>query len=165
MRRAILWLALSTLLVPAALLAPAPAGAASPEEDLASLAWLAGRWRGPVGDGTWEATYTTPEGDKILGMSKELGPEGLRLFEFERFEVVDGAVVLTPYPGGRTPAVWFTLTGYDPAVRRAAFENPEHDFPTRIVFASPEPDLLHIVVTGPAGDDGPGLRLELTRQP
>lgn len=164
-RKMVRQLGVLTLLVPVLLLAPADAGAATPEEDLASLSWLAGQWRGPFQGGTWQTTYTTPAGGKILGMSKELGPDGLRLFEFERFEVVEGAVVLTPYPNGRTPAVSFTLTGYDAATRRASFENPEHDFPTRIVFESPEPGVLLIEVSGPAGDDGPVLHLELARQP
>lgn len=56
------------------------------------------------------------------------GYEFLRIAPNER-----GAIVYYSMPGGRAPATEFALTGH--AGQRAVFENPEHDFPKRIIYA------------------------------
>ena len=78
-----------------------PKDPGSPPQTLESLKFLAGSWQGPwPGAGDFVAHYSTPEHGKILSYS-ELQREGKRLFyEFEKFEVVDGVVTYTPFPGG-----------------------------------------------------------------
>jgi hypothetical protein len=134
-------------------LPPAPAGPqATPQVDdspagrLAGLDWLAGDWRGSSGQGIWAAHYTNPEGGVVLGTSKEFknGAGSAATFtEFERFEVDGGKVVVWPYPQGRK-SVAFTLAEYDRDNRRAAFDNPEHDFPQRLEYWRVDADTLVI---------------------
>jgi hypothetical protein len=62
-------------------------------------------------------------------------------------------VVLTPYPEGKESSVTFRLTDFDQKTRRALFENPEHDFPTKISYQRVAEDSLTILVSGP-GKDG-----------
>ena len=85
-------------------------------------------------------------------------------FEFERFTEKDGAVVLTPYPDGKESPATFRLTDLDQKTRRAVFENPEHDFPTKISYQRVAGDSLTILVSGP-GKDGKDkvIRYELGR--
>ena len=134
---------------------------ADPSADLASLSWLAGEWRGDVDGAVFVTDYTTPDGGLILSVSKTL-KEGRAVFhEFERFEVLKGAVVLTPYPGGKA-SDRFTLTGFDPAVPRASFVNPKHDFPTEITYAI-EGEKLVVTLTAVARKKSEVVRFELHR--
>lgn len=141
-----------------------PAGGARLED----LAWLAGSWSGEIrgaGSATrFETSYTGPEGGVILSVSKSLTAEGkLRWFEFERFEVKDGVLQVTPYPGGK-PSVTFTLAEYDAAAKKAVFANPQHDYPTRITYQRAADDRLVFRVEG-STKDAPVMEFLLTRRP
>lgn len=138
--------------------------------DAAALEWLAGRWLGTVegarGVSRFEAHYTTPQGGAVLGMSKSFG-EGDRLlwFEFERFEVREGVLSVTPYPNGR-PSVTFKLKSYDAAAKKAVFANPEHDFPTEISYQRVADDRVQLVVSGPTQAGSSSVMVfDLSRQP
>lgn len=138
--------------------------------DAAALEWLAGRWLGTVegagGVRRFEAQYTNPEGGVVLGVSKSFG-EGDRLlwFEFERFEVREGVLSVTPYPNGR-PSVTFKLKSYDAAARKAVFANPDHDFPTEISYQRVADDRVQLLVSGPTKAGGSSVMVfNLARQP
>ena len=135
------------------------AARAAVEKKLASMKWLAGEWSGPMWGGEFTTYYSTPEGGKILSTS-ELKKDGhLAFHEFERFDVrptnAGGAtIMLTPYPKG-TPAMIFTLTELDEKARKAVFENPKKDFPTRIVYHRAADDRLVITLSDPFAKSGP----------
>jgi hypothetical protein len=117
------------------------------------LSWLEGTWRGRVGARDFETRYTGPEGGVVLSASKYIAKSKVTGFEFERFEEKDGHVVLTPYPDGKESPATFRLTDFDQKTRRAVFENPEHDFPTKISYQRVAGDRLTMLVSGP-GKDG-----------
>lgn len=152
------------------LVGPAPLLAEGLPADAAALEWLAGRWVGTVegarGVSRFEAHYTNPQGGVVLGMSKSFG-EGDRLlwFEFERFEVREGVLSVTPHPNGR-PSVTFKLKSYDAATRKAVFANPEHDFPTEISYQRVADDRVELLVSGPTKAGGSSVMVfSLSRQP
>jgi hypothetical protein len=128
------------------------------------LAWLEGVWRGRVGGRDFETRYTSPEGGLILSMSKYTANGKAVEFEFEQFDERDGTLMLTPYPQGKVSAVTFRVTDFDSKARRAVFENPEHDFPTKIGYQRVAENSLTILVSGP-GKDGKEkvIRYELRR--
>jgi hypothetical protein len=119
---------------------------------LSDLAWLEGTWRGRIGSREFETRYTGPEGGQILSVSKYTENGAPAGFEFERFEQRADTLLLTPFPEG-TSSVSFPLSEYDPATRRAVFENLAHDFPTHISYQRVARDRLTITVSGP-GEDG-----------
>ena len=128
------------------------------------LPWLEGVWRGRVGGRDFEARYTSPDGGLILSMSKYTANGKAVEFEFERFTEKEGTVVLTPYPDGKESPATFRLTDFDQKTRRAVFENPEHDFPTKISYQRVAEDSLTILVSGPRKDGKEKvLRYELRR--
>jgi hypothetical protein len=134
---------------------------------LEDLGWLAGSWSGDIlGAGAstrFETHYTTPQGGVILSTSKAFGKDGtLRWFEFERFEVKDGALQVVPHPNG-VASVPFTLAEYDPAAKKAVFANPQHDYPNRITYHRVADDRLLIVVAGETLE-APVMRFMLSRQ-
>lgn len=139
------------------------AAAVRAEQTLRSLGWLEGRWRGTTSDGeTFEAHYSSPEGGVILSINKCFVGDRLLFTEFERFEVLRGEVVMTPFPDGQR-ACTFALVEHDAAARRVVFANPANDFPSRVVYERPGEDALRIVVSGSQGGQPVELVLDLRR--
>ncbi len=141
---------------------PVPVQAEDPVTQLGSMKWLAGTWRGPAWGGEFTAYYSTPEGGRILSHSELRKGGKLAFHEFEVFQVKAGAVVLNPYPGGQA-AAGFTLASLDAKARRAVFENPKKDFPTRIVYERPADDRLVITLSDPHGKSGEEEVFDLKR--
>ncbi len=135
----------------------------SPHDRLKSLDWLEGSWKGPHNGGTWETCYTSAEAGVILSASKEIRNGKVIMIEFERFNVVDGDVVLVPYPFGK-PSIPFKLVNHDPKKKRAEFTNPDHDFPKRIVYERISRNTLNIVIEGEQGGREISMTLELKKQ-
>jgi hypothetical protein len=100
---------------------------------LEGLGWLAGSWAGVVDGGRVEEHWTVPAGGSMLGMNRTVVGGRTLVFEYLRIEVRGEEVVYVASPAGRTPATPFTLTALGD--RRVVFENPDHDFPQRIVYA------------------------------
>lgn len=124
--------------------------AETPAQVLARMAWVSGSWEGSMWGGTFRAYYSTPEGGKILSHS-ELLKEGKVVFhEFEVFEVAGDVLHYQPYPGGKK-AGGFRLTECKPGSKKATFENPKKDFPTRIVFHRASADQLVVTLSDPHG--------------
>lgn len=134
----------------------------SPEGKLASMTWLAGDWIGRSPKGVWEAHYTSPAGGVILSTNKEYVEGVVRSFEWERFAVEDGEVVVWPHPRGEK-RVAFKLTELDREKQKAVFENPRYNFPQRLEYQRFDADTLVIKVTAPGEQPGKrkGFGLEL----
>ncbi|HET6796483.1 MAG TPA: DUF6265 family protein [Gemmatimonadales bacterium] len=128
-----------------------PTGLPAPPS-IQDLQWLEGTWRGEIGDRQFEARYTSAEGGQLLSASKYTKDGQPAGFEFERFEEQGDTLVLTPFPEGKS-SVTFKLSELDSKNRRAVFENPAHDFPTRISYQRVADNKLLILVSGP-GEDG-----------
>lgn len=121
-----------------------------PEKRLSGMGWLAGAWAGSMWGGTFHAYYSSPEGGKILSFSR-LVKRGKTVFhEFEVFECREALVHLQPYPGGK-PAGGFTFVSGSAQERKAVFENPKKDYPTRIVYHRVADDRLVITLSDPHG--------------
>lgn len=147
-------LILISLLIITSLTSPVSAPESPVADDaaasLATMTWLNGAWEGAMWGGTFKTWYSAPAGGKILSHS-ELHTGGKVVFhEFELFEVDDGKVVMRPYPKGR-PAVPLTATSIDAKAKKAVFENPTKDYPTRITYHR-EGNALTITLDDPHGE-------------
>ena len=144
-------LRLSTVVLAAVLLT---ACAPRPPETAAALgacpidpvAWLEGTWTCVDGEETTVERWTR-EGEHRLVGEAETRRAGVRVFG-ERLEIscVDGRIVYTAWPEGQAMAR-FPATVLDGS--RAVFENPAHDFPTRIEYRR-DGDALTAQVSGEA---------------
>ena len=130
--------------------APLPSSPAAPSS-IRDLAWLEGTWQGKIGERDFEARYSGADGGQVLSASKYTKEGVAAGFEFERFEELDGTLVLTPFPEGKS-SVTFKLAELEPTSRRAVFENLAHDFPTRLSYQRVADNKLTILVSGPAED-------------
>ena len=122
MQHAALWCALALFVT---------AAPAQPAESIDNLAWLAGDWKLEAGGKVIEEHWTAPAGGTMIGMSRTVANGKTVSFEFLRVEQRGDGIVYLAQPQGK-PATEFRL------VRSAggewAFENPEHDFPKRILY-------------------------------
>lgn len=124
-----------------------PAAPALTPPTLADLAFMAGCWRGPSGDGTTiEEYYTPPAENLMLGLSRYTKGDRVTSYEFSTIAREGAALVLTPRPSGQAP-VPFRLTRIDSA--GAVWENPAHDFPTLIAYRRGPSDSLVARIEGP----------------
>lgn len=114
------------------------------------LAWLSGSW-GMERGGRWsEEHWLAPRGGVMLGVGRSGKGEASAEFEFLRIQAdADGAVAYWAMPGG-APAVPFKRV--ESGERSVVFENPAHDFPTRIAYRR-DGDTLHATISGPDGAD------------
>lgn len=93
--------------------------------------WMAGSWGGTTGGVVMEEHWTLPAAGLMVGMHRDVSPKGKASFEFMRIEQRKGTLVFLAMPGGR-PATPFRMKSQDGA--RIVFENPDHDFPQRIIY-------------------------------
>ena len=98
---------------------------------LSDFAWLTGTWLLDRGASRTEEHWSTPASNGMLGTSRTLRGDRMVEFEFLRIVARDGAIFYLAQPGGR-PATEFKLTSFDGTT--AIFENPQHDFPKRILY-------------------------------
>lgn len=106
---------------------------------LASLAWMAGSWAGTTSGVEMEEHWTSPKGNSMLGLHRDVAKGRTVSFEFLRIEQQGDTVVYLSMPNGRSPATPFPLK--EASGTRVAFENPTHDFPQRIIYWKDGPDL------------------------
>lgn len=109
---------------------PSSAAASTP---LAGLAWMAGCWEGRNGSVITREHWMAEAGGMMMGMARTLREGKVLNYEAIRLELdSDGTTpVYVPKPSGQKEAR-FRLAGA--ADGRAVFENPEHDFPQRIIY-------------------------------
>lgn len=113
---------------------PSPAKAT-----VADMKWLAGVWVGTRRTSSIEERWSPPRGGAMLGVSRTVKGGKMSGFEFLRIVERDGSLVYVAQPGGRSPTE-FVLTELDKT--RAAFVNPRHDYPQRIVYELSEEGAL-----------------------
>lgn len=118
------------LLVMVSALGRGPQGASA---HLTDLAWLTGDWQtAAAGPHRVDEHWTTPAGGAMLGMSRTVKGDAMVAFEYLRIvERADG-VFFVAHPNGKAPGTDFRLTSL--TATRVVFENPQHDFPKRIVY-------------------------------
>lgn len=153
------------ILVIALLVTPATGGkeGLSPKKQIAEMHWLAGTWEGKMWGGTFVAYYCTPDGGKVMSYNKLIKKGAVAFHEFEVFEVENGKVVFHPFPGGKK-ATSLTLTECDLKAKRVVFENPQKDFPTRIVYHRVADDNLVITLSDPHNDSKRVQKFDLKRK-
>jgi hypothetical protein len=109
------------------------------------LAWLAGTWYGEDSGIAVEEVWLEAKGGLMLGMNRTLKKERAPFFEYLRIVEEDTAIYYYASPGGR-PATPFRLVNLEKS--KVVFENPEHDFPQRIIYRLEDQDSLISRVEG-----------------
>lgn len=106
--------------------------ASASAQQLDQLAWLAGCWVAEGGEPGSLEHWTLPAGGTMLGVGRTVRNGRTAEFEFMQIrESAPGQIVYLAMPQGRA-ATPFALAQMAPG--EVVFENPEHDFPQRVIY-------------------------------
>jgi hypothetical protein len=107
--------------------------AASPQAapHVSDLTWLAGCWESTRAGRHISEQWMAPEGNTLIGMSRTVA--GGKTSEYEFLLIREGARGLeyVAKPSGQAEG---TFTSVRASANEVVFENPTHDFPTRIIY-------------------------------
>ncbi len=157
----LLRLVASCLLVPLTLFAakpepPKPTAAAV----INQLAWLAGKWRHEKAGRVIDEQWMAPAVGVMLGMSRTVSRGKVTEHEFMQVrEGPGGALYFIAQPSGQKEAA-FQIKSL--SATEAVFENPQHDFPQRIIYTLQPDGSLLAAIEGPGGADGKDRRIEFS---
>lgn len=153
-------LGIFALLAPSSLSGQAPEGGGS---HLAPLGWMPGCWEGTLSNGARYEEWWMPEaGGLMQGVARMTRDERTITFEFMVLGVEDGNPVFTAQPAGAPAPTRFPLARRDG--ERWVFENPDHDFPNRVVYANPAVgDAPFARIEGESGGQERSLEFPLAR--
>lgn len=122
---------LRTMLSTLILLTFAGAGTAQTQASVDNLSWLSGCWEGRQGEAIIEEIWSKPAGKSMFGLGRTLKNNRTVSFEFMQFREEKGSLVFLPQPQGGT-RVPFPLKAF--SGDKMTFENPDHDYPQRIIY-------------------------------
>lgn len=120
-------------------------GSARADATVDSLRWMAGSWASDSGGVRVEEHWTAPYGGLMTGMHRDFFRGRLLAFEFARIRRDSVGLVYLAQPGGRPPHP-FRLKSI--ATKSVVFEDPEHDFPQRVMYWLDAGGNLHARVEG-----------------
>lgn len=117
---------------------------------LADLAWMAGGWQSAPGERRQsEEHWTQAAGASMMGMSRTVVGDKTVEFEYLRIEQRADGIYYVAHPKARCPGTDFKLTRA--SATEAVFENPQHDFPKRIIYRKGADDSLTASIDGGEG--------------
>jgi hypothetical protein len=117
---------------------------------ISELAWISGDWQtGAGGRLQIEEHWMAPAGGSMIGMGRTVSGGHTIEFEYIRIEERAGQIYYVASPKGRCPETDFKLTRL--SGQEAIFENPEHDFPKRIIYRKNSDGSLTASIDGGAG--------------
>jgi hypothetical protein len=117
---------------------------------LADISWLAGDWQtAPGGRRQIEEHWTAVAAGTMMGMSRTVAGEKTVEFEYLRIEQRADGIYYVAHPKARCPGTDFKLT--KASATEAVFENPQHDFPKRIIYRKTADDALTASIDGGEG--------------
>jgi hypothetical protein len=126
-----------------------------------SLAWLAGCWASVDGEAGSGETWTAPAGGTLLGIGRTVKGGRTVAHEFQQVrEARPGQIVLVALPSGQQEATFPLLRL---TAREVVFENPQHDFPQRVLYRLTGQDLLLGRIEGQRGGEARSVDFPMKR--
>ena len=95
------------------------------------VAWLQGCWELSEKGRTVEEQWMAPRGGSMIGQSRTVKGDTLVQFEFVLIRERGEQLVYHAHPSGQPSAEFVSTTA---SANGVVFENPDHDFPSRIGY-------------------------------
>jgi len=119
---------------------------AGQKSGIEQLGWFAGCWVLDDGKERTEETWMKPAGQSMLGMSRTVAGGKTVFTEHIQIREANGQLAYIVALGmGAKPTVFKLIKSSDNEV---VFENPEHDFPQRIIYRRESADALFARIEG-----------------
>lgn len=143
------------------------AGVTAPFSVAQNFAWLEGCWAFERDGKRYEERWDKPAYDRIAGRARTLQDGRVRFREETDIRTVDWdhAEYVARPQGQKETAFRLVKIETEAGRTTAVFENPAHDFPTRITYTRTLPDRLDAAIEGPDGAqrrDYPFRRVDCT---
>lgn len=116
------------------------------------LAWLSGSWQVQGGKMTVEEHWTRPSAGTMIGMARTIAGEKTVFFEYLRIETRPDGIFYVAHPKARHPGTDFKLVRMNES--EVVFENPQHDFPKRVIYRKNADGSVTARIEGDPGDKG-----------
>ena len=124
------------------------------------LSWLSGCWEMRAGNRIVEEQWMRPRGRSMLGMGRTVRGDSTSEYEQLRIAEDAGQLVYHASPSGQQPAQFRSFAISDSAV---SFQNPQHDFPQRILYRLVTGDSLVARIEGTVGGRARGVDFPMKR--
>jgi hypothetical protein len=134
--------------------------APQPKATIDQASWIAGCWSRQAGDRSTEEHWMKPAGGTMLGMSRTIAKGRTSEYEFLRIVEQDGTLAYVALPSGQKEAT-FNLTVLKPG--ELVFENPKHDFPTRVIYQRQPDGSLKARIEGTMNGQPRGIDFPMAR--
>jgi hypothetical protein len=122
------------------LLLPGPAVAQENTVTINDLAWLKGCWGLSRNGRETTEHWLKPAGGTMLGISRTVAEGKTVEFEFTQIrQEPNGEIFFIAKPSGQPEATFKLIKG---SVNEVIFENPQHDFPQRVIYRRQGDDAL-----------------------
>jgi Domain of unknown function (DUF6265) len=122
----------------------------SPARSISELSWISGDWQTPPGTRVQiDEHWMQPGGGSMLGMSRSVAGEKTVEFEYLRIEQRKDGIYYVAHPKAQCPGTDFKLTSATSS--EVVFENPNHDFPKRIIYRKTGDDAITASIDGGEG--------------
>lgn len=116
----------------AALMLLADIGTSARAADISQLAWLGGCWKSETAEPGSGEHWLPLAGGTLLGVSRTVKQGKTVEFEFMQIRAVEnGELAFIAMPSGQKAVVFPLLRLGE---RDVVFENPQHDFPQRVIY-------------------------------
>jgi Domain of unknown function (DUF6265) len=124
------WILMAVLLILGSIITLAQ----TPKPTLNDLSWLAGCWEAKTSGREVTEQWMKPRGGIMLGMARTIAQGKAAEFEFTQIrEDKDGAIYYVAKPSAQAEASFkLVILKHN---KTAVFENPQHDFPQRIIYS------------------------------
>lgn len=130
---------------------PPPPAESTDVNSVASMGWLYGCWGGLVNKRSFREQWMPLRGDTMIGMSSTVNEDKMQDYEYLRIEAQADGVYYVALPSGQPPDK-FKLVSINIDPREGAtfyiFENPQHDFPQRVIYRRATEGWLYATVEG-----------------
>jgi hypothetical protein len=143
-----------------ALLGIAVQTSAQQHERIARVAWLAGCWENTRAGSRTAEHWMKPEGGTMLGMSRTTEGDSTIGFELLMISEEEEGLVYTAWPSGQSETSFLVADVMDSVV---AFENPEHDFPQRIIYRLKADGTMEASIEGEVEGEIQGIDIPMRR--
>ena len=136
--------------------------ALAPSSSVQDLAWISGCWASVDGEPGSGEMWTLPAGGTLLGVSRTVKAGKTVAHEFMQIrETGPGQIAFIALPSGQKEASFplVRLSGQE-----VVFENPQHDFPQRVIYRR-DGDLLTGRIEGSQGGETKAIDFPMRSRP
>jgi len=114
--------------------------------DLEKLEWIVGTWQRETSRGTMFEDWKVANDTLWQGKAFRLTEGDTLIIERLSLEIMRDEIFYVPVVPHNEGAVYFRMIEQSP--EKVVFENPEHDFPQRIIYMKISDDSLHARIEG-----------------